>query len=175
MHIDHDGSTLGRVSISLGVASVMANSHLEPMSVVKLATKPAYQAKEGGRNRVAAPPDYESNSLPALRRQAARHNCRCSSRAFSGANASSPKSQAARRHSVSHALRFGRYRKTRLALEAARGRIGTFARRVARRSRAARRSGPRPRGTCRGDGTRRYEQTPSMDLVVTALRSNMRC
>jgi len=74
MHIDHDGSTLGRVSISVGVASVDAHAGVDPMSVVKLADEAAYQAKEGGRNRVVAPPDYESGSLPALRRQAARHN-----------------------------------------------------------------------------------------------------
>ena len=56
MSIDHDGSTLGRVSISLGVASVLATSGVDPMSVVKLADEAAYGAKESGRNRVFAPP-----------------------------------------------------------------------------------------------------------------------
>jgi len=173
MHIDHDGSTLGRVSISLGVASVMANSHLEPMSVVKLADEAAYQAKEGGRNRVAAPPDYESNSLPALRRQAARHNLPLQLTRFLGRER-----ELAEVRKLLGDIRLvtlsgsGGIGKTRLALEAARGRIGTFGEGVWLVD-LARLEDPAlvPAALAAAMELDATEQTPSMDLVVTALRS----
>jgi diguanylate cyclase (GGDEF)-like protein len=173
INIDHDGSTLGRVSISLGVASVDANSHVEPMSVVKLADEAAYQAKEGGRNRVAAPPDYESTSLPALRRQAARHNLPLQLTRFLGRER-----ELAEVRKLLGDIRLvtlsgsGGIGKTRLALEAARGRIGTFGEGVWLVD-LARLEDPAlvPAALAAAMELDATEQTPSMDLVVTALRS----
>ncbi len=173
MHIDHDGSTLGRVSISVGVASVPAQAHIDPMHVVKLADEAAYMAKESGRNRVVAPPDYESKALPALRRQAARHNLPLQLTRFLG-----------RERELSEVRRLlgeirlvtltgsGGIGKTRLALEAAHGRIGTFGDGVWVVD-LARLEDPAlvPAALAAAMELDATEQTPSMDLVVTALRS----
>ena len=173
MHIDHDGSTLGRVSISVGVASVPATAGVEPMTVVKLADEAAYNAKEGGRNRVVAPPDYESKALPALRRQAARHNLPLQLTRFLGRER-----ELAEVRSLLGELRLvtlsgsGGIGKTRLALEAARGRIGTFGDGVWLVD-LARLEDPAlvPAALAAAMELDATEQTPSMDLVVTALRS----
>ena len=173
MHIDHDGSTLGRVSISVGVASVPASSESDGMSVVKLADEAAYLAKEGGRNRVVAPPDYESIALPALRRQAARHNLPLQLTRFLG-----------RERELTDVRKLlgeirlvtltgsGGIGKTRLSLEAARGRIGTFGEGVWLVD-LARLEDPAlvPAAVAAAMELDATEQTPSMELVVTALRS----
>jgi diguanylate cyclase (GGDEF)-like protein len=173
MHIDHDGSTLGRVSISLGVASVPAIAHVDPMSVVKLADEAAYGAKESGRNRVFAPPEYESKAPPALRRQAARHNLPLQLTRFLGRER-----ELAEVRKLLGEIRLvtlsgsGGIGKTRLALEAARGRIGTFGDGVWLVD-LARLEDPAlvPAALAAAMELDATEQTPSMDLVVTALRS----
>jgi diguanylate cyclase (GGDEF)-like protein len=173
MHIDHDGSTLGRVSISLGVASVPAVHGVDPMSVVKLADEAAYNAKEGGRNRVVAPPDYESTALPAMRRQAARHNLPLQLTRFLGRERELNEVR-----KLLGELRLvtlsgsGGIGKTRLALEAARGRIGSFGE-GAWVVDLARLEDPAlvPAALAAAMELDATEQTPSLDLVVTALRS----
>ncbi len=173
LHLDHDGSTLERVSISVGVASVEATADGDPMSVVKLADEAAYAAKEGGRNRVVAPPDYESKALPALRRQAARHNLPLQLTRFLGRER-----ELAEVRKLLGEIRLitlsgsGGIGKTRLALEAARGRIGTFGEGVWLVD-LARLEDPAlvPAALAAAMELDATEQTPSMDLVVTALRS----
>jgi len=173
MHIDHDGSTLGHVSISVGVASVPATAGVEPMTVVKLADEAAYNAKEGGRNRVVAPPEYESKALPALRRQAARHNLPLQLTRFLGRER-----ELLEVRTLLGELRLvtlsgsGGIGKTRLALEAARGRIGTFGEGVWVVD-LARLEDPAlvPAALAAAMELDATEQTPSLDLVVTALRS----
>jgi diguanylate cyclase (GGDEF)-like protein len=173
MSIDHDGSSLGRVSISVGVASVPALSGVEPMSVVKLADEAAYLAKEAGRNRAVAPPDYESAAPPALRRQAARHNLPLQLTRFLGRER-----ELAEVRKLLSEIRLvtltgsGGIGKTRLALEAARGRIGTFGEGVwfvdlARLEDEAQ----VPAALAAAMELDATEQTPSTELVVTALRS----
>jgi diguanylate cyclase (GGDEF)-like protein len=173
MHIDHDGSTLGRVSISLGVASVLARADDDPMSVVKLAYEATYTAKERGRNRVCAPPDYESTSPPALQRQAARHNLPPQLTRFLGRER-----ELAEVRKLLSDIRLvtlsgsGGIGKTRLALEAARGCIGTFGEGVWLVD-LARLEDPAlvPAALAAAMELDATEQMPSMDLVVTALRS----
>lgn len=173
LHLDHDGSTLGRVSISVGVSSMDAVQGVDPMTVVKLADEAAYSAKENGRNRVVAPPDYESKAPQALRRQAARHNLPLQLTRFLG-----------RERELNEVRRLlgeirlvtlsgsGGIGKTRLALEAARGRIGTFSDGVWLVD-LARLEDPAlvPAALAAAMELDATEQTPSLDLVVTALRS----
>jgi non-specific serine/threonine protein kinase len=173
MSLDHDGSSLGRVSISVGVASVPAASGVDPMSVVKLADEAAYFAKENGRNRVVAPPDYESEAVRVVRRQAARHNLPMPLTRFLG-----------RERELAEVRRLlgevrlltlagsGGIGKTRLALEAAHSRVGTFADGVWLVDLARLEDPDHVPGALAAamelDAT---DQTPSIDLVVTALRS----
>jgi non-specific serine/threonine protein kinase len=171
--LDHDGSTLGRVSISVGVASVPAVEGHDPMAIVKLADEAAYMAKERGRNRVVAPPDYESKSPPALRRQAARHNLPLQLTRFLGRERELNDLRKllgdARLLTLTGSGGIG---KTRLALEAARGRIGTFADGVWLLD-LARLEDPAlvPGALAAAMELDATDQTPSLELVVTALRS----
>ena len=73
LHIDHDGSSLRRLSISVGIAAVDADADVDPMTVVKRADEAVYVAKSRGRNR-AVGPGYESASEPARQRHATRRN-----------------------------------------------------------------------------------------------------
>jgi diguanylate cyclase (GGDEF)-like protein len=173
MGLDHDGSSLGRVSISVGVASVPATSDADPMSVVKLADEAAYRAKENGRDRVVAPPDYESEAPRVVRREAARHNLPMQLTRFLG-----------REREVAEVRRLlgqvrlltlsgsGGIGKTRLALEAARSRVGTFADGVWLVD-LARLEDPEhvPGAVAAALELDATDQTPSLELVVTALRS----
>jgi len=173
MNIDHDGSTLGRVSVSIGVASLPATPEADGMTVVKLADEAAYIAKEGGRNRVVAPPDYESVAPPALRRDAARHNLPLQLTRFLGRERELAE---VRRLLVEIRLvtlsGSGGIGKTRLALEAARGRIGTFGEGVWLVD-LARIEDPAlvPAALAAAMELDAAEQTPSIDLVVSALRA----
>ena len=161
------------MSISLGVASVPAKAGVDPMSVVKMADEAAYVAKEGGRNRVVAPPEYESVALPALRRQAARHNLPLQLTKFLGRER-----ELAEVRKLLGEIRLitlsgsGGIGKTRLALEAARGRVGTFGEGVWLVD-LARLEDPAlvPAALAAAMELDATEQTPSLDLVVTALRS----
>jgi len=171
--LDHDGSSLGRVSVSIGVASLPAIAGGDPMAVVKLADEAAYMAKERGRNRVVAPPDYESNTPPALRRQAARHNLPLQLTRFLGRERELNELRKLLNDTRLLTLTgSGGIGKTRLALEAARGRIGTFADGVWLIDLAKLEDPALVPGSVAAamelDAT---DQIPSLELIVTALRS----
>lgn len=64
LSIPHDASSLGRVSVSLGVATMQAQPDRAPTLLVEKADHALYDAKSGGRNRVAAE-HYTSDATPA--------------------------------------------------------------------------------------------------------------
>lgn len=51
---EHRGSTLGRVSLSLGIAAADPSADFAPRQLLALADRRLYEAKEAGRNRYAA-------------------------------------------------------------------------------------------------------------------------
>ena len=53
LEIPHRGSSLGKVTVSIGLASVIPESGTQP-SIVTIADTNLYRAKESGRNRVAS-------------------------------------------------------------------------------------------------------------------------
>lgn len=52
MHVDHEGSSLGRVTVSLGVALCVPWSGLSVLQLLSVADQMLYAAKAGGRDRV---------------------------------------------------------------------------------------------------------------------------
>jgi diguanylate cyclase (GGDEF)-like protein len=50
--IDHRGSPLGQVSISIGCASLVPALDQDPVVLLQMADEALYQAKRNGRNRV---------------------------------------------------------------------------------------------------------------------------
>jgi diguanylate cyclase (GGDEF)-like protein len=64
LHIPHTQSPWGCVTISVGVASVVAGPHLSADAVLKLADDALYAAKAAGRNRVCTAPLKASLRAP---------------------------------------------------------------------------------------------------------------
>ena len=65
LRIRHDGSSLGRVSLSIGVASIVPSGTDTLESLMRAADEQLYRAKLAGRNRVAAI-GYESESAESV-------------------------------------------------------------------------------------------------------------
>ncbi|HTA37883.1 MAG TPA: diguanylate cyclase, partial [Candidatus Acidoferrales bacterium] len=65
LRIGHEGSSLGRVSLSIGVASIIPSGTDTLESLMRSADEQLYRAKLGGRNRVAAM-GYESESAESV-------------------------------------------------------------------------------------------------------------
>jgi diguanylate cyclase (GGDEF)-like protein len=59
LQIEHRGSTLGKLTISLGCASLVPDSGAESETLLQLADAALYQAKRSGRNRVHPPVSVE--------------------------------------------------------------------------------------------------------------------
>lgn len=73
LNVPHQGSSLGFVTVSVGVFSAVPDAEAAPQEAVHRADELLYRAKRGGRNRVAAR-GYESSSPEAYVRARARHN-----------------------------------------------------------------------------------------------------
>lgn len=71
--IPHLGSSLGYVTISVGVECVVPGVDVEPATLLEAADAQLYRAKSEGRNRVCAP-DHRSDAPEAEPSVAARHN-----------------------------------------------------------------------------------------------------
>jgi diguanylate cyclase (GGDEF)-like protein len=65
LKIGHEGSSLGRVSLSIGIASIIPSGTDTLESLMRSADEQLYRAKLAGRNRVAAM-GYESESAEAV-------------------------------------------------------------------------------------------------------------
>jgi len=66
LNIPHEGSTLGRVSVTVGVATMVPDGSMTSHEFYARADHFAYDAKKNGRNRVVAP-GYESAESPIMR------------------------------------------------------------------------------------------------------------
>jgi diguanylate cyclase (GGDEF)-like protein len=73
LRIVHSGSSLGYVTVSIGVYATIPDADAVPQEAVHRADELLYRAKRGGRNRVAAN-EYESESPEAHVRARGRHN-----------------------------------------------------------------------------------------------------
>jgi diguanylate cyclase (GGDEF)-like protein len=126
LHIVHRGSELDRVSISVGVSTIVPRAGDRSNLLLAAADAALYRAKEGGRNRVAAG-TYVSDTPPARRRFEGRSNLPVQLTSFIGREAElSTIVGALPISAVISILGPGGVGKTRLALAAAQAALETF-------------------------------------------------
>lgn len=71
--LPHESSTLKRVSVSIGVATMLPESGADPAALIQAADKLLYAAKTSGRNRVVAD-THQSEAPHAERLRRVKHN-----------------------------------------------------------------------------------------------------
>ncbi|HVA26872.1 MAG TPA: diguanylate cyclase, partial [Candidatus Baltobacteraceae bacterium] len=125
--IVHEGSSLGTVSLSIGVASTEPTDDVEPESLVREADVALYRAKEAGRNRVAAQ-SYLSNAEQAVRTGGiSRTNLPSEmSRLIGRATECDEVRELLRSHRLVSIVGVGGSGKTRVSVQAAAGMINEF-------------------------------------------------
>ncbi len=124
--IPHQGSSLGYVTISIGVGSVTADPGCDPRVLILNADACLYEAKDAGRNRVGAR-GYRSPSPPALPRFIERNNLPIPQTSFIGRQPDIDEIETAMNaHQLVTIVGAGGAGKTRTALEVARRSVGRF-------------------------------------------------
>jgi diguanylate cyclase (GGDEF)-like protein len=118
--IAHAGSSLGIVTISAGAATVRPKAGDEALALVRAADASLYEAKQRGRNRVAAE-GYAGAQIPAEPREALRGNLPLPRTHFIGRGSDRARLVAAvAEHRLVTLIGPGGVGKTRVALEVAR-------------------------------------------------------
>ena len=83
LDIEHEGSDLGRVSVTCGLTSIVPDEACSPSDAIAAADAMLYRAKAAGRNRVCAD-GYASAEPPIAARRHARTNLPADPTAFIG-------------------------------------------------------------------------------------------
>jgi diguanylate cyclase (GGDEF)-like protein len=118
--IPHEGSTLGRISVSIGAATLFPGRDDEAVSLVRAADASLYEAKQRGRNRVVAD-GYASPHAPSQPHELVRGNLPLARTRFIGRGHDRARLTAAvAEHRLTTAIGPGGVGKTRIALEVAR-------------------------------------------------------
>ena len=124
--IPHQGSSLGYVTISIGVGSLTDDAGCDPRMLILNADACLYEAKDAGRNRVVAR-GYRAPSPTALPRFIERNNLPVPQTSFIGRQAAIEEIESAMNaHQLVTIVGAGGAGKTRTALEVARRSIGRF-------------------------------------------------
>jgi diguanylate cyclase (GGDEF)-like protein len=124
--IPHQGSSLGYVSVSVGVHATAPHAKADPQEAIRRADALLYRAKNGGRNRVAAN-GYESSSPEVRVRARSRHNLPAPrSRLIGRVRDVDLVAEGLRRGRLVTIVGPGGVGKTRLALEVAQAMVGPF-------------------------------------------------
>jgi diguanylate cyclase (GGDEF)-like protein len=118
--IEHRGSSLGQVSVSIGIATAVPEPRERPEQLLHAADDSLYKAKLAGRNR-AVSESYETPGAEAAeRRELKRHNLHQPASPLVGREAECARvREALEQHRLVSLVAFGGTGKTRLAIEAA--------------------------------------------------------